>query len=100
MPPKIEEGIILRRELKVYGIEHPVILTVSKDGISLKAKGTKLGVDAPWLNIIGACGTPTNVPSALYHQPYKFLQSQGDAQQKREIAKLEKRIAKEIKEKQ
>lgn len=100
MPPKINEGKVLRRELKVYGIEHPVVVTLDKDGIKFKAKGTKWTVDAPWLNVIGACGTPQRVPSAFYHKPYQLLQSQGIAQQKREAAKLERKIAKEIEEKQ
>jgi hypothetical protein len=96
--PKLREDRSLKRDVKVYGIEGEVVVDITRDGISFKAKGTRVGVSATWPELIGACPTPGNLPSKFNRQPYAFLQFQGKEQQKRMQEKLKKEIAKEIQE--
>lgn len=96
MPPKISDDRVLRRELKIYGIENLVVLSITKDGITLKAKGTKLGVTLSWVQLVEACALPNNIPSKFQGRPYEFLKFQAAEHQKKATAKLAKKISEEI----
>jgi hypothetical protein len=66
-------GQKLERVIRVHGIEHPVILTVSNEGISFRVKGTQKAVTQSWTQVILACNTPMNVPCFLADQPLALL---------------------------
>ncbi len=88
--PELREGQKLRREIRVYGIESPVYVTITKDGISFQIKGTKQHVFASWAMAVKACGTPGSALSWLEGQPFKFLEYMASQKAKREIKKLDK----------
>ena len=94
MPPVLGDRTI-RREIKIYGVDGTVILSLSNKGLEAKAKGTKLGVIANWDRIIGACSTPTNVPSKFEGRPVDFLKFKATEREKRMTKKLAAEIAKE-----
>jgi hypothetical protein len=96
MPVVMKEGQALQRLVKIYGIERPAVVTISRDGLSIKVKGSKTAVVATWVEVVNACATPDNVPSKLHGCPMGFLQ---DTDRKLGIS-LIKRLDKEAKEKQ
>lgn len=67
------EGQSLDRVIRVHGIEHPVILTISNEGITFRVKGSQKAVTQGWVQIVGACNTPFNVPCFLANKPFEFL---------------------------
>lgn len=71
----------VEREIKVPGIEWPVILTVSTNGLAFRVKGTKKATQVGWGVVIDASMTPENVPSFLYGKPFAFLQHQAQEKQ-------------------
>jgi hypothetical protein len=84
----------LRREIRVYGVDMPVVLTLTSEGISFKVRGSKIGVSAPWTAVVNVCNTPDNAPGKLHGQPLAFLQDTA----RRIQASLIKRLDKEQKE--
>jgi hypothetical protein len=96
MAAVLKEGQTLSRLVKVYGIERPVVVTIGRDGLTMKVKGSKTPVMASWAEVVGsACGTPDNVPSKLHGRAMEFLQDCD----RRLTASLIKRLDKEAKEK-
>ncbi len=84
----------LRREIEVCGIESPVVLTLTPEGLVFKIKGSKIGVSAPWTAVVNACQTPSNAPGKFHDRPIAFLQDTA----RRIQASLIKRLDKEQKE--
>ncbi len=72
----------LQREFSIPGVESPVIVTLSTEGISMRVPGTKLGVSQSWDKILSVMETPPNVPSYLMGFPAKFLQHQVEKKSK------------------
>lgn len=67
----------LEREIKVHGIEAPVIVALDPElGLSFRLAGSRTTVTSDWTHVISTCYTPNNVPSFLMGEPYKFLQDQ------------------------
>jgi len=91
MSAEITEGKKLKRQIKVYGVENPVIITLSHEGISFRVKSAKLDVSMTWPDAVNACYTPENVPSYLEGRPLDFLKEQAKGITKRAV----KRAAKE-----
>ena len=91
----MKEGQTLQRLVKIYGIERPAVVTISRDGLSIKVKGSKTAVLANWTAVVNACCTPDNVASKLHNRAMEFLQ---DAD-RRLGASLLKRLDREAKEK-
>ena len=91
----MKEGQTLSRLVKVYGIERPVVVTINRNGLTLKVKGSKTPVEATWQAVVLASSTPSNVPSKLHGRPLEFLQDSD----RRLTASLIKRLDKEAKEK-
>jgi hypothetical protein len=100
MAPLLKEGKPLRREVKIYGIEGLVVVSIAHAGLELKAKGTKLGVAITWPELLGASATPKNVPSKFESRAYEFLVHQAKEKAGRDFKRLEKNIAKELQERQ
>jgi hypothetical protein len=95
MSAVLQPGQKLKRIVKIYGVDVPCVVTLTDQGISLKVKGSKVGVSCTWQKIALACETPTNVPSKLHGRPLEFLQDTAT----RLTASLIKRLDKEAKEK-
>lgn len=76
MATQLKEGQELKREVKVHGVEAPVIFTFSQEGITAQVKGTRTPVSISWVQFVQAMNTPGNVPSYLAGKPFEFLQHQ------------------------
>jgi hypothetical protein len=72
MATKLEKP--LEREIRVYGVEEPVLVELSPEGLSARLKGTQTALLASWTQVIRAMNTPGNVPSYLMNKPFDFLQ--------------------------
>jgi hypothetical protein len=84
----------LRREITIFGIDAPVVVNLSAEGLTFKVKGSKIGVSAPWTAVVNVCNTPDNSPGKLHDRPIAFLQDTA----RRIQASLIKRLDKERKE--
>jgi hypothetical protein len=82
---ELKEGQKLKRQIKVYGIEQPVIVTMTREGLSFKVKGTKIEVMQTWQRVVVSCDTPTNVPSWLHGKPLQLLEHLSKQSTKRKI---------------
>ena len=91
MSAELSEGKTLKRKIKVYGVEQPVIITLSHQGISFRVKGAKLDVSMTWPDAVNACYTPENVPSYLEGRPLEFLQEQAKGITKRAMKRADKK---------
>jgi hypothetical protein len=65
----------LEREIKVHGVEAPVIVSLTTDGISFRIKGTRTALTNGWVQTVMAMNTPTNVKSYLMGNPLGVLES-------------------------
>src|ERR1700722_19352132 len=90
MATELRNGQKLSRQIKVYGVEGPVNVTLTSEGIEFKIKGSKVGVSAPWPQVIDGCNTPDNVPSKLHDMPVPFLQDSARRIQASLIKRLDK----------
>lgn len=64
----------LEREIHVHGVEAPVIVKISREGISFRVKGSRTELTNGWVQTVEAMNTPTNVKSYLMNKPYETLQ--------------------------
>jgi hypothetical protein len=95
MSATLREGQKLKRQIKVYGVESPVIITLSHEGIEFKVKTAKIGVGNTWCQLIeNGCVTPDNVPSFLAGRPLEFLTEQAKGITKRAVKRLDKKESK------
>lgn len=65
----------LEREIKVHGIEAPVIVSMTSDGIAFRIKGSRTTLTNGWVQTVMAMNTPGNVKSYLMGKPYETLES-------------------------
>jgi len=84
MATKFKENQVLKREIRVYGVDAPVIAEFSAEGIRMYVKGTKISMQASWVQVTGSLQTPSNVPSFLAGAPYEFLKYQSKKKAKRQ----------------
>ena len=73
MATRLEGDKKLRRELIIPGISVPVIVTMSSEGLTFKAKGARLGVACDWPRSISACLTPFNCHPRFFGHPFEYL---------------------------
>lgn len=91
MSAVLREDQKLRRVIKVYGVEQPVVVELSHAGITFKVKGTKTPVGNTWPDLIrDGCHTEDSVKSYFAGKPLEYLIAQAAKQAKR----AEKRAAK------
>jgi hypothetical protein len=93
MATELKEGQKLRRQIKVYGIEEPVIVELTYEGLFFKIKGTSVGVGAAWPKYVGAAFTPEKAKSFLAGKPMEFLQHQAAQLVKRREKRIDKKEA-------
>lgn len=94
MPVLLQSGQKLVRKLKVYGIETPVNMAITSDGIEFKIAGAKVGVSQTWPQVIAACRTPESALSYLADDAMKYLQHAETQKFKKQIKKLDKESGK------
>ena len=73
MATRLQGDKKLRRELIIPGISAPVIVTISSEGLTFKAKSARLGVACDWPRAISACQTPCNCHPRYFGQPFEYL---------------------------
>jgi hypothetical protein len=78
MATQLKEGQQIKREIRVHGVEAPVIVTISQEGITFALKGSRTPLSQNWVQIVQATNTPGNVPSFLAGKPYELLQHQAN----------------------
>jgi len=84
----LKEGQTLKREIRVHGVEAPVVVTISEEGIMAQVKGSRIPVQQNWVQLITAMNTPGNVPSFMAGKPYEFLQHQATKRNRRKEAAI------------
>ena len=72
---EFKPGQVLKRTVSVYGVG-TCVAEISADGIVIKAKGSRVGVTAPWSLVARGCDTPAGVPSKLFGQPLELLKAE------------------------
>lgn len=70
---KLKEGQTLRREIHVYGVEGPVELEISTDGLRFHVKGSRKYVAVAWAAAVRSGATGVDVPSFLANKPLDLL---------------------------
>lgn len=94
MATKLEGEAKLKREIRVYGVDLPVNVTLTANGLEFKVVGSKVGVVAPWTLILAkAAKTGENVPSKLHDQGYGFLQDAARRISAARIKRIDKKEA-------
>jgi hypothetical protein len=78
---------VLRRQVKVYGVEMPCILDMNTEGLTLAVKGSKKRLWLTWAEVARAMHTPDDVPAHFAGQPLEFLQYQAAQKVKRAARK-------------
>jgi hypothetical protein len=59
--------------LRLSEIDSVLVVIVSKEGVSVRAAGSRTPVTASWSRLIQAMKTPANVPSYLEGKPLELL---------------------------
>lgn len=92
MAAELREGQKLKRRIKIWGVDYPVIVAMTREGLEfrLEIKGARANITQTWPQILGACRTPDNVPSFLEGQPTKYLQYLASQATKNKLKKLER----------
>ena len=66
----------LQREISMGGIDAPVLIALSGEGIEMRVAGTSNSIVASWKMVTECMVTPSGVPSFLRGKPLAFLQYQ------------------------
>jgi len=90
MSTKLVGNQKLRREIKVHGVDLPIIVTLTPEGLVFKIKGARHGVSASWPQVVDGCSTPDNAPGKLHGRPLAFLQDSARRIQASLIKRLDK----------
>ena len=95
---KFKVGQVLRRAIKVYGVEGTVIAAMDESGVTFKAEGSRTEVRLSWRAAVEASTTPDNVKSYDAGKPLQVLQHAAEGLVQRRTKRLTKKIQEEIKE--
>jgi hypothetical protein len=67
----------LKREVRIDGIDDPVIVKLTEDSVEMSLPGFKIKLFTTWTRIVEkAMLTPKNVPSFLEGRPHDLLKYQ------------------------
>lgn len=77
----------LKRSIKVHGVDAPVNLVVSEEGISMTVAGMKTKIANDWVSIVQSMHTPANVLSYLEGKPLDLLKHQAKEYNKKHLVK-------------
>lgn len=71
----------LKREIRVYGVSSPIIVTLKDTGIEMSVQGFKSRIFGSWDRVTAALFTPSNCLSYLADKPVDFLKHQAAKRQ-------------------
>jgi hypothetical protein len=86
---KTKSSSVIKRVIKLYGVDLPIIVSLSEEGVAMAVSGTKTKVSGTWESVARSLQTPDNVPSYLMGKPKEFLARQA----KKQLQKGEKDAA-------
>lgn len=67
----------LQREIRIPGVDAPVVLTLSEGVVSAHVKGSRHKVFCSFETLVGAMRTFSDVPSFLFGKPLELLKHEG-----------------------
>lgn len=92
MSAVLKEDQKLRRVIKVYGVEQPVVVEISHQGITFKVKGTKTPVGNNWPELIrDGCHTEDSVKSYFSGKPLEYLIAQAKKRAENAVKRAKKK---------
>ena len=93
MPATLNPGQKLRRVIRVYGVDQPVCVTITSEGIDFRVVGSgkHLSLTAPWRQVVERMPTPDNVKCFLSGKPIDLLNYLSTAAVKLRIKREEKK---------
>lgn len=74
----LKQGQSLKRSVRIYGVDKPVCVEITADGIRMWIKGFKKSTRIGWLTVAEASTTPVDVPSYLHGNPLALLRHQAE----------------------
>lgn len=83
MATKLEGDKTVTREVHVYGIEKPLVLTFSATGIKMRVRGARKHLTVTWYEVVRSARLPLDAPAKFAQDAFKFLQSQDRPQPRR-----------------
>ena len=83
MATKLLPGKKLEREIRVQGIDAPIILTITGTELSMRVAGTRLSVFSSLEHVLDSLWTPFTVKSYLMSKPFELLKTQAAKRNKR-----------------
>jgi hypothetical protein len=83
MPAKLNGEKKLRREISLRILEGPIIVTLTADGLSFAAKGSRTPLYLSWTDAVLHSKLPESVPAKFYDRPLQFLTQQIQKSQRR-----------------
>jgi hypothetical protein len=82
----------IKRTIRVYGIDYPVIALFTENGVEMCLPGFKTRCFCSWEAVVTkAMSTPYNAPSIVEGNAHKFLRDQALKLAKKEAAKQSKK---------
>lgn len=75
MAAKLKPGSTVRREVLVRGFEVPLVITVTPETLRITLKGSRVGLEQEWPEVIRRMPTPNNIPASFFQRPYELLQN-------------------------
>lgn len=82
MAIKLEPGKTLKRQIHIYGVEAPVNVEITSEGVSFAVAGAKKKVTLSWFSAVNSSLTPTDTPAHLFDKPLEFLKFQANKKAK------------------
>lgn len=73
---QFRHGSSIKREIKVFGVDQPVLIEIDASGITFWVKGSRKKTTLSWYQAVQASHTPSDVPSFLMGKPLELLQYQ------------------------
>lgn len=74
MPTKLDKQF--KRQVMLHGLRAPVNIIFNKNGVEMSVAGFRKRVFASWEHIAKNLHTPTDAPSFLHEDSWRFLQYQ------------------------
>lgn len=82
MATKLEPGKTIKRQIHIFGVDAPVNVEITSDGLAFSVAGAKKKTTLSWFKAVDVAITPDDCPAHLYGKPYQFLQSQANKKAK------------------
>lgn len=93
---EMKPGKRTRRVVRIYGVDRPVVVTITTEGLSMKVlnSGQQQVLYAPWRVVAEKLPTPPNAKCFLAGQPIEFLNYQSKKAVRLQIKREEQKNGK------